>query len=453
MHLFLGILIGILVLTFVVTIHEFGHFIAAKRSGVKVNEFGIGFPPKAKAWLHIPAKKAKHYCKIFQFNEKTTTKILKRATKKNQKDFIWIPFPKSQWYKKTDGGIEPNPQEYLIFSLNFLPIGGFCAMDGESSIDPRPKTFGHTSFWNKTKILFAGVTMNWLLAIITFTILAWTGLPKLLPNQFTIPSDTRTSFSPVEVIDVVKDSPAEKAGIKSGDLILGIKSNTEVIQIDSPEKVIDFNKNTPSEKVTYLISHEKCPQPCNIETLATKEIEISLNPQDSKYRLGTTMGQSSNTFRYSTWSAPIVGIALTAQLTGETYRGIGTLFSNIISGISAQFNSDHATREAGKTKIQSAGDAVSGPVGIISVIFPAVANTGLTNILCLMAIISISLACMNILPIPALDGGRWLLTGIFKILKKPLAPETEGRIISRAFMLLLALAGFITILDVFKLLR
>ena len=68
MNIFLGILLGILVLTVVVTVHEFGHFIVAKKNGVTVKEFGIGFPPKAKTWLHIPTKEAEKYCKKFKFD-------------------------------------------------------------------------------------------------------------------------------------------------------------------------------------------------------------------------------------------------------------------------------------------------------------------------------------------------------------------------------------------------
>ena len=118
-----------------------------------------------------------------------------------------------------------------------------------------------------------------------------------------------------------------------------------------------------------------------------------------------------------------------------------------------QFNSDQTIQKEAKAKLEAAGDSVSGPVGIIGVLFPAIAQTGLTNILVLAAIISIALACMNVLPIPALDGGRWLLIVLFKILRRPLTPETENKIVGGAFMALLLLAGLITILDVTKIFR
>jgi regulator of sigma E protease len=155
-----------------------------------------------------------------------------------------------------------------------------------------------------------------------------------------------------------------------------------------------------------------------------------------------------------TWSAPITATVNTLQFTGETFRGLGDLVANVFSGITSQFSSNEAVKNAGKQKIEAAGDAVAGPVGIIGVLFPQVAESGLAEVLLLAAIISISLACMNVLPIPALDGGRWLLIIIFeKILRRKLTPETENKIVSRAFVTLLILAALITVLDVIKIIR
>lgn len=159
----------------------------------------------------------------------------------------------------------------------------------------------------------------------------------------------------------------------------------------------------------------------------------------------------SETFIRSTWSAPIVGFGTTLQLTGETFRGLGELVWNLITGVGRQFSLDSNVREAGQVAIGSVGDAVSGPVGIIGVLFPAFASTGATNLAFLAAIISISLACMNVLPIPALDGGRWLLIALYRLRGKKLSKETEEKIVSRAFMALIGLIILITILDITKL--
>lgn len=109
MKIVFGILLGIIILMLLVVAHEFGHFIMARKNGVKVNEFGIGFPPRAIAWKRNPK---------WQKGDKTAKK--------------WLRLPKSEWNK---------PQDTLIFSINWLPIGGFCAMDGESDADKRKGTW------------------------------------------------------------------------------------------------------------------------------------------------------------------------------------------------------------------------------------------------------------------------------------------------------------------------
>ena len=445
----------------VVTIHEFGHFIVAKRNGVRVLEFGIGFPPKAKTWLHIPVEKTKEYCKKFNFSDKLTKRLLKKAdgkAKKNKK-WLWIPLPKSEWYEEKNGELAPKPQDYLIFSLNWLPIGGFCQMDGETNLDTRKGTFGAASLWSKTKILFAGVAMNWLLAIVIFTVLALTGMPELVNNQWRLDSDAiQVSRTTVSVKTVIDDSPAKNAGLSEGDRIISATDTetNEETEIDSVYTLIDFNNNHVEKEVKYKVESkvltEECAskKDCKDFTYETVYIPVVLNSKDAEYLLGISMSQEGQTLYRSTWSAPIVGVVTTAQLTGETYRGIGVLIGNLFSGVTSQFSADETVRDEGKAKIEAAGDSVSGPVGIVGVLFPAIAETGLANTLYLMAIISISLACMNVLPIPALDGGRWFLIVLFRILRRPLTPETENKIVSRAFAFLLILAGIITVLDVIK---
>lgn len=394
MNIFIGVIVGLLVLMTLVTAHEFGHFIAARRNGVKVLEFGICFPPRAIAWVKDP------------------------KTKK------WTRIKKEDWQK---------PQKGLVFSLNWLPIGGFCQMDGESANDTRKNTFGNAKYWAKTKILFAGVAMNWLMSFIILTVLAWTGMPTFIDNQFTIESDTNRNYAPVTITKVIEGSPAETAGFEVGDTILSINNS----EAKAPSDINAINKNHAGEEVTYTISRNN----------EQKEIAVKLNAEDAEYFLGINM-QASQSLSYSTWSAPIVGLGLTAQMTGETFKGVGELIWNVVSGAVRQLSFDDNTREQGREAISAAGDSVSGPVGIIGVIFPAFTSAGPTNVAFLAALISISLACMNVIPIPALDGGRWLLITIFKLRKKELSKELEEKIVSRAFMVLLALIVLITILDI-----
>lgn len=395
MDIFVGVIVGLLVLMFLITAHEFGHFIAARRNGVRVLEFGICFPPRAIAWV------------------------------KDEKTSKWRRLPKSEWEK---------PQKGLIFSLNWLPIGGFCQMDGESANDSRDGTFGKASFWVKTKILFAGVAMNWLVAFIILTTLAWTGMPTFLENQFTVESDTRTNAEPVIVENIIENSPAASAGFQTGDKI---KLASDTI-INVPSDVTNFNKAHAGETVTYTLDRDGTE--INLET--------TLRAADSEEPLLGIGMSAKQTLSYSTWSAPVVGAGLTLQLTGETLKGVGQLIGNLVSGVAQQFSFNDETREEGRAALGDVSEQVSGPIGIVGIIFPNFTSTGFANVAFLAALISVSLACMNILPIPALDGGRWLLIAIFKLRKKELTKEKEEKIVSRAFIFLIALVALVTILDI-----
>lgn len=425
MDIFIGVIVGLVVLMLLVTLHEFGHFLVARRNGVNVLEFGIGFPPRAIAWIK---------------DEKTGKwRRLKRAEWAKDKVHKVVYSEAKKGYANGAG----LAQKGMIFSLNWLPIGGFCQMDGESAADSRKGTFGAARFWSKTKILFAGVTANWLVAILIFTILAWTGMPEFIDGQFTVSNDTRRVSEPVEIVAVAEGSPAESAGILAGDKILAVNGH----ELRYASEITDYNATKAGEEVIYKIAREGEPG-CNCDV--DFETVVVLNPEGSDYLLGVQMA-SVQSLSYSTWSAPVVGIGLTAQLTGETFKGVGMMLWNLVSGTARLFSPDAGIREDGQEAISSVGDSVSGPVGIIGVLFPAFTSAGPTNLAFLAALISVSLACMNVLPIPALDGGRWLLIAIYKLRKKELTKETEERIVSRAFMILLALIFIVTILDVVRL--
>ena len=403
MSVVIGIIIGILMLMFLVTAHEFGHFIMARRNGVDVEEFGIGFPPRAIAWRKVNGK--------------------------------WRRLKKREWKKM--------PGKGTVVSLNWLPIGGFCQMKGESDADVEKGSFGAASFWRKTKILFGGVAMNWLVAFVLLTILAWVGMPHFLDNQFQIDNDTKVAVeSPVTISEVISDSPASAAGFKNGDkikLARAVGEDPERAEIITTEDLLAFNKRHAGSLV-YLTYERNGNDAVS---------EIKLNDSNAAYLLGASI--SGSAYYMSSWSAPIVGFMTTAQITGETFKGVGMLFYNLISGIVQQINPNEAVRENGAEAIKSAGDSVSGPVGIIGVLFPAFAASGLNNLTFLVALISISLACMNVLPIPALDGGRWLLIAIYRLRKKKLTKETEERIVGRAFVAILILAAVVTVIDILRL--
>lgn len=386
--LLIGILTGLIILVILVAIHELGHGIVARRNGVVVEEFGIGFPPKA-------------------------------------------------WAKKLKRSILGSN---VLFSVNWLPLGGFVKLQGEYDSAEKKGDYGAATYWQKTRILLAGVLMNWLAAIVLFTLLALIGLPKILPNQFTVPGDTETSVEPLKVAAVEGDSPAAKAGLKVGDELLLIADN----DVQSPTELSDATKAHHGQKinVTYSRGNQEYTVP------------VTLRDKNSATKgfLGVRTTQQLSEIR-ATWSAPIVGVVTTVQLTGETFSSLGKVVGSLAQGIASRFTPDQSVRKSGDEALSFATNSVSGPVGILGVIFPQMQQAGVKPLLLLTAIISLSLAVMNVLPIPALDGGRWFVMTLYKVLKRPLTKEREEKIQTVGFMALLALIVLVTIADVSKLIH
>jgi regulator of sigma E protease len=379
MELAFGILIGIVVLILLVVLHELGHALVAKRNGVVVEEFGIGFPPK-------------------------------------------------MWAKKLKSG--------LIFSLNWLPLGGFVRLKGEHDAARRKGDFGAATFWQKTKILFAGVLVNWVVAVVLLSLLALVGLPKIIPNQFTVPGDTVILNESVRIGTLTPDYPAEKAGLQAGDKILEFAN----VPITETQQFVSLTKELRGSRVEIV--YERAGQ--------QKTAELTLRDADSAV-FGSTLGQTQRI--KATWSAPIVGLVTTAQYTAVTFQGLGQLIGNFFGGLFMQLSTNESTRQQGSANVDEASNSVAGPVGILGTIFPAAGKGGLADIVFLTAIISLTLAVMNVLPIPALDGGSWFLMALFKIIRKPLTKEREERIKGIGFLVLMALVVLVTIGDVTKLFR
>jgi regulator of sigma E protease len=380
MEVIVGIIVGIIVLVFLVVVHELGHAILARRNGVVVEEFGIGFPPRA-------------------------------------------------WSKKLKNGI--------LFSLNWLPLGGFVKLQGEHDSASKKGDYGAASFWQKTRILLAGVLINWIVAALLLTILAWTGLPKILPNQFSVAGDTTIISKPIEITVVTKDSPADKAGLKRGDQIRRFDGRI----IDSSAALSDATKDNRGKTVEIIYTRGGVERSTKATLLAKSETGY----------LG--VGSLQRQQIQASWSAPIVGVVTTAQFTYVTFQGLGNLVVDFTKGVFLQLSPDPDVRAEANTSLTKAGNSVAGPVGILGTIFPAAEQAGLTQLILLTAIISLTLAVMNVLPIPALDGGRWFTMTIFRVLKKPLTKEREEKIQTVGFMVLMALIIVVTVADVGKLIK
>lgn len=380
MELVFGIVTGLIILVLLVVVHELGHAIMARRNGVVVEEFGIGFPPKA-------------------------------------------------WSKKLKNGIE--------FSLNWLPLGGFVKLQGEHDAASGKGDYGAATFWQKTKILLAGVFINWVTAVILLTILALTGLPQILPNQFSVASDTTVTTQPVRIASIQEEMPAEAAGLRRGDEILRFGGQ----EVKSPEALVQQSQARKGQSVEVVYKRG--------DTERRTRVQLRSENSDQRGYFGVTPGQMT-TMR-ATWSAPIVGVATTAQLTWETFKGLGKLVADLAAGLAQQLSFNQDVREQGGQNLNAAGASVAGPIGILGVIFPAAQQAGPTQLVLLTAIISLTLAVMNVLPIPALDGGRWFTMAAFRLARKELTKEREEQIQTVGFLTLMALVVVVTFADVTKL--
>ena len=374
----IGIVVGLICLMTIIILHELGHAITARRNGVDVEEFGLGLPPRAK--------------------------ILGK-------------------YKGT------------LITLNwFLPLGGFCNLKGESNDAEGKGTFGAAKYWSKTKILLSGIFVNLITAMVIFSVMSATGLPRITEDQFYIPSDTKILTSPVVINNIGSDSPAQKAGLRKGDILLLVAG----LKLDETNKLPDITRENKGKEIEVVFERDGAEQ----------TVKVQLRDSGTSGFLGASASQSE--YMQSTWSAPIVGIINTFQFAWMTLQGLGDLVVNFVGGVIGSMSFDDATREAAHNSLGSVSDSVSGPVGILGVLFPSVAAAGIGQVFFLMGIISLTLAIMNFLPIPGLDGGRWLLMTIFKIFRKPLPIELEGKINGIGMMCLIGLIILITIADVMK---
>ncbi len=385
----LSVVVGLVILVILVAMHEFGHGVVARRNSVRVEEFGIGFPPRAKAWT-----------------------VKQSVLGKN-----------------------------VEYSLNWLPLGGFVKLQGEHDAANKKGDYGAATFWQKTKILLAGIAVNWVTAAVLLTVLAATsGVPKLLPNQLSIASDTQVLPQPVLVVRAENGMPAAQAGLQKNDRILTF-DKTAVLDAG---QLVALAKNATGRTVDVTYERDGVEK--------TTKVTLRSDNSDGRGFLGLASGQTKPTMYRSTWSAPLVGIGLTGQFTAYTFESLGQMLIKLGTGLVEKVSFDGATRASGDQKLGEVGDSVGGPVAILGVLFPSAQQAGLTQLVMVTALISLTLAVMNFLPIPGLDGGRWFVTLLYrKILRRPLDKEKEEKIHGTGMMVLFALFIIITIADVWKL--
>jgi regulator of sigma E protease len=377
------LVVGIFLFIGLIIVHEMGHFIAARRNGVVAEEFGIFFPPR----------------------------LYKRQMK--------------GW----------------LFTINALPLGGFVKMKGEHDTDTEPGSFGAASLWGKTKIMAAGVVMNLVVAYLLLIVVALLGMPQLVPNQFTIKSDTKVTKNAILVTYIEPNSPATKAGIQFRDQItaLGVPGHEQ--KLTTSDNLPKVTKEYAGQKVavTYIRDGKTITKDVTLRSAA--EVAASQKGSQPKGYLGISPTEFS--LQRSTWSAPIVAGGLMGQFTALTFQGLGKAVAGLGSIIAGATTGNTAARQNG----QEAASQVSGPIGIYELL-KAGSTLGYQFMLFIIAIISLTLAVMNILPIPGLDGGRLWITLVARAFKRPLTPRTEDIVNGIGFLILFSLIIVISVVDV-----
>jgi len=355
------LIIFILVLAILILAHEFGHFIVAKKSGLIVEEFGFGFPPR-----------------IF-------------GVKKGE----------------------------TLYSVNLLPLGGFVKILGEDGSEPdNPKSFSSKSAGVRGLITASGVFMNFLLAAFLLVVGFCIGIPQIIDQN----NKSLAKNAEIQIVAVSSDSPAQTAGVKMGDVIKYLKikdNNIAVSEIPTLQDIINNNKGRE-----ISLGLERGGK--TLEIKATPRI----NPPEGEGALGIALAKTG-VISYPWYQSFWLGVKSTFAITWAIITGFFGLLKNLIT--SGKIPQD-----------------IAGPVGI-AVLTNQAATLGFIYLLQLVAIISLNLAVLNLLPFPALDGGRLLFIGIEKIKGSKVNPKVENAIHSIGMFLLIALILLITYHDILKL--
>ncbi len=357
----LGILISILAIGLLIVLHELGHYLVAKKFDVKINEFGIGIPPRI--------------------------------------------------YGKKIGE--------TIWSLNWLPIGGFVRMEGEDNIgktsgekkdNEKNRSFNSKPVWQRMLIVLAGCFVFWIISFFLFFFIF------SIDNSPPISDSQMIDNAKIIVTSIQEDSLADVAGIKRGDIIQKIKVDESYFLVDKISEFQNFIKNNSGQEIFLQIKREE-------NELNTKKIKLQKENPILGVGLQRVASQSFSIFESITKAATKT-YGVTVAIVQELLKLIGI--------ISAEE----------KAPIQ-----VVGPVGIIGIMENKL-DLGIFYFLNFLALISIHLAILNLLPIPGLDGGRFVFLSYEAIFKRPFPQKVEIYLTGFFLLLLLFLIFIITIADI-----
>lgn len=359
----MALLLFFIILSALVIVHELGHFGAAKSFGIRVDEFGLGYPPRAARL------------------------------------FSW---------KNT------------LFSLNWLPFGGFVKIFGENYEEG--SDLSHDSFQAKNRgaqavVLSAGVLGNFIFAWVLLSLGFMVGLPAPMD------SDLPVTNPRVVITEVLPDSPAYHAGLKSGDTILSL-------QRESNRAPLGQNESSTPENFSQFITGSSEPIEFEIKrggAVLVKTVVPAPGMESGKPMVGIAMDNIGMVKLPPHWALG-EGFSTTLDLTAMTAKG---LLKFLWQAVTAK--ADLST--------------VTGPVGLVGLVGDANA-LGWGHLLSFTALISINLCLINLLPFPALDGGRLLFVGIESITRKKIPSGFFSLLNLAGFALLILLMIFITVNDV-----
>jgi len=355
------LLVFILMLSILILIHELGHFLMARLFKMRVEEFGIGLPPRAKSL----------------FRHKGT-----------------------------------------LFSLNWLPLGGFVRLFGEDMENPAqahsPEAFFNKPMWQRAAVLLAGVFMNFCLGVLVFGIVySHLGIP--------------TKTDKVMIVEIGKDSPAELAGVTADSQVKKLIVDNIEVKFSGVEGFVAEIETLKGKEISLILTNKEGVD--NLISLIPRE-----NPPEGQGALGVALS-SIEMKKYSIWQMPFRGVEVGLKEAwgwGKEIAGnLWMIVSNLVTG-------------------KGLPKDVSGPVGIYQV-SKEVYKVGWIAVLQFMGILSINLAILNIMPFPALDGGRIAFLGVEKIIGKKRKNRIEGYVNSVGMVFLLGLMVLITVKDVIKL--
>jgi len=350
----MAIIIAIVSLLVLVALHELGHFLIAKKFGVKVEEFGIGIPPR------IVAKK---------FGE-------------------------------------------TVYSLNILPIGAFVKIYGEDKKIKDERSFSEKTIFQRALILLGGVVAFWIVAFILLTMIMGLGFPVVISDDVPSPN------ARVMILGVEDALPAAEAGMMPGDILIKLSSNVREVVVERVSDVRSFLSDNRGNEIIALVERGNLNE------------ELTIISHEDDGIMGVFL-ERTEIQKYPWYEAPFRGALMTGTITANVVYSLGSSAKRAIFG-----------------QPLPPGVQVAGPVGIVRDFFAGAIERGFVDYLQVMVIISISLAIFNLIPIPALDGGRLLFLAIEKIKGSPINQKLEQNLVAISFIMLIGLFFLVTFYDI-----